>query len=63
MNKIELRAVTKYLFLKINTSDEIKAGMTDVYGDPDPSLSTLKYGTVEFKGQRTSVFTDDRPLY
>lgn len=49
MEKIEYRAVRKYLFLKNETNDEIKTEFSEVYGYFAPSLSTNKYWTAEFK--------------
>lgn len=61
MNKIEYRAVIRFLFLKKKTNDEIKIELDDVYGDSAPSLSTIKYWTAEFKRGRTIIFDDERP--
>lgn len=61
MEKIEYRAVIKYLFLKKKTNDEIKAELREVYGDCAPSLSTIKYWTAEFKRGRTSILDEERP--
>ncbi|XP_030750623.1 uncharacterized protein LOC115878306 [Sitophilus oryzae] len=61
MNKIEYRAVIRFLFLKKKTNDEIKIELDDEYGDSAPSLSTIKYWTAEFKRGLTIIFNDERP--
>lgn len=60
MDKIEYRAVIKFLHLKGNTSTEIKAELISVYGDRAPSFSTIKSWVAEFKRGRTSIFDEER---
>ena len=61
MDKIEYRAVIKFLFLKQKTNDEIKAELREVNGDSAPSFATIKYWTAEFKRGRTSICDEERP--
>lgn len=49
MEKIEYRAVIKYLQLKGNTPTQIKDELDAVYGDSAPSLTTVKFWAAEFK--------------
>ncbi|XP_065665495.1 protein GVQW3-like [Hydra vulgaris] len=59
MDKIEYRAVIKYLFLKGNTPTQTKDEMDSVYGDSAPSFTTVKIWAAEFKcGQ--SLGDDER---
>ncbi|KAL9916863.1 protein GVQW3-like [Glossina fuscipes] len=61
MEKIEYRAVIKYLFLKGNTPTKIKAELDAVYGDSaSPSFTTVKFWVAEFRRGRTSLSDDDR---
>ena len=55
MEKIEYRAVIKYLFLKGNTPTQIKDELDAVYGEWDsaPSFTTVKFWAAEFKRGRT----------
>lgn len=65
MNKIEYRAVIRFLFLKKKTNDEIKIELDDVYGDSAPSLSTIKYWEVttpEVVGKIHGMVIDDRRI-
>ena len=52
MDKIEYRAVIKYLFLKGNTPAQIKDELDSVYGDSAPSFTTVKFWAAEFKRGR-----------
>lgn len=60
MEKIEYRAVIKYLFLKGNTPTQIKDELDAVYGDFAPSFTTVKFWAAEFKRGRTSLVFDER---
>lgn len=40
----------KYLFLKQKINDEIKVEISQVYGDSETSLQTIKYWKSELKG-------------
>ncbi|XP_020296620.1 putative uncharacterized protein FLJ37770 [Pseudomyrmex gracilis] len=60
MEKIEYRAVIKYLFLKGNTPTQIKNELDVVYGDSAPSFTTVKFWAAEFKRGRTSLVDDER---
>lgn len=60
MEKIEYRAVIKYLFLKGNTPTQIKDELDSVYGDSAPSFTTVKFWAAEFKRGRKSLGDDDR---
>src|SRR5436190_23298789 len=60
MEKIEYRAVIKFLHLKGNTSAQIKAELDAVYGDSAPSFATVKRWVAEFKRGRTSLADDER---
>src|SRR5436190_21126688 len=60
MNKIEYRAVIKYLFLKGNTPTQIKDELDSVYGDSAPSFTTVKFWAAEFKRGRESLGDDER---
>ncbi|KAJ0179112.1 hypothetical protein K1T71_004824 [Dendrolimus kikuchii] len=51
MDKIEYRAVIKYLFLKGNTTTQI---------DSAPSFTTVKFWAAEFKYGRKSLGDDER---
>ncbi|KYQ51718.1 hypothetical protein ALC60_09165 [Trachymyrmex zeteki] len=55
MEKIEYRAIIKFLHLKGNTSTQIKAELDAVYGDSAPSFATVKRWVAEFKRGRTSL--------
>ena len=57
IDKIEYRAVIKYLFLKGNTPMEIKDQLDSVYGDSAPSFTTVKFWAAEFKCDRKSLGT------
>lgn len=58
MEKIEYRAVIKFLNLKGKINDEIKAELDSVYGNQAPSIATVKRWTAEFKRGRTSIFDE-----
>lgn len=60
MDKIEYRAVIRYLFLKGNTPTKIKHELDAVYGDSAPSFTTVKFWAAEFKRGRTSLGDDER---
>lgn len=60
MEKIEYRAVIKYLFLKGNTPTQIKDELDSVYGDSSPSFTTVKFWAAEFKRGRKSLGDDER---
>ncbi|GFW21898.1 histone-lysine N-methyltransferase SETMAR [Trichonephila clavipes] len=60
MDKIEYRAVIKYLFLKDNTPTQIKDELDSVYGDSAPSFTTVKFWATEFKRGRKSLGDDER---
>lgn len=60
IEKIEYRAVIKYLFLKGNTPSKIKEELDAVYGDCAPSFTTVKFWAAEFKRGRTSLGDDER---
>ncbi|KYN15691.1 hypothetical protein ALC57_12093 [Trachymyrmex cornetzi] len=60
MEKIEYRALIKFLHLKGNTSTQMKAELDAVYGDSAPSFATVKRSVVEFKRGRTSLADDER---
>ncbi|GFW61262.1 HTH_48 domain-containing protein [Trichonephila clavipes] len=51
MDKIEYRAVIKYLFLKGNTPTQIKDELDSVYGD-SASFTTIKFWLAEIKRGR-----------
>lgn len=61
MEKVEYRAVIKFLHLKGKTNDEIKSELDSVYGNHSPSIATVKRWTAEFRRGRTSIFDEDRP--
>ncbi|XP_030761217.1 protein GVQW3-like [Sitophilus oryzae] len=60
MDKIEYRAVIKYLVLKGNTSTQIKHELDSVYGVSAPSFTTVKFWAAEFKRGRKSLGDDER---
>ena len=60
MEKIEYRAVIKYLFLKGNTPTQIKVELDTVYVDNAPSFTTVKFWAAEFKRGRKSLGDDER---
>ncbi|GFT72908.1 HTH_48 domain-containing protein [Trichonephila clavipes] len=60
MDKVEYRAVIKYLFLKGNTPTQIKDEFDSVYGDSASSFTTGKFWAAEFKRGRKSLGDDER---
>ena len=60
MDKIEFRAVIKYLFLKGNTPTLIKDELDSVYGDSAPPFTTVTFWAAEFKRGRKSLGDDER---
>ena len=60
MEKIEYRAIIKFLHLKSNTLAQIKAELDAVYGDSAPSFATVKRWAAEFKCGRISLTDDER---
>ncbi|XP_030758938.1 uncharacterized protein LOC115884482 [Sitophilus oryzae] len=62
MDKIEYRAVIKYLVLKDNTPTQIKHELDSVYGDSAPSFTTVKFWAAEFKCGRKSLGDDERSV-
>ena len=59
-DKIEYRAVIKYLFLKGNTPAQIKDELNSVYGDFAPLFTTVKFWAAELKRGRKSLGDDER---
>ncbi|CAK9796585.1 hypothetical protein ANTQUA_LOCUS798 [Anthophora quadrimaculata] len=59
MEKLEYRAVIKYLFLKGNTPTQIKEELDAVYGNSAASFTTVKFWAAEFKRGRTSLGGDE----
>ncbi|KAG7313617.1 hypothetical protein JYU34_000775 [Plutella xylostella] len=60
MEKIEYRAVLKYLFLKGNAPTQIKDELDSVYGDSSPSFTTVKFWAAELKRGCKSFRHDER---
>ena len=60
MDKIDYRAVIKYLFLKGNTPTQIKDELDSAYGDTAPSFTTVKFWAAEFKRGCKSLGDDKR---
>lgn len=60
MEKIEYRAVIKFLHLKGNTPAQIKAELDAVYGDFASSFAIVKRWAAKFKRDRTSLVDDER---
>ena len=60
MDKIEYRAVKKFLVKEGLTPKEIHSKFTKVYGDSSPSFWTIKKWAAEFKRGRTSLEHDPR---
>jgi len=58
--KIEKRAVIKYLFIKGMSSKEIYVDMFVTFGDDGPSYSAVKNWVAEFKRGRSSVVNEHR---
>lgn len=61
MEKEQYRSVIRFLFLDGRKCDEIKAKLDAIYGDPSPSMTTVRYWFNEFKRGRTSIFDEERP--
>lgn len=61
MEKEQYRSVIRFLYLDGKTCDEIKVKLDAVYGDPSPSMTTVRYWFNEFKRGRTTVFDEERP--
>ena len=60
IDKIDYRAVTKYLFFKGNMPTQIKDELDSVYGDASPSFTTVKFWAAEFKCGPKSLGDDER---
>ncbi|GFV73045.1 elongation of very long chain fatty acids protein 4 [Trichonephila clavipes] len=60
LDKIELRDVIKYSFLKNNTPAQIKDELDSVYENSAPSFNTVKFWAAEFKRGRKSLGDDER---
>lgn len=60
MDKIEYRAVIKFLRLKGKSPIEIKAELDMIYGETFPSFFTVKMWAAEFKCSRISIFDEER---
>ncbi|GFS65810.1 mariner transposase [Nephila pilipes] len=60
MEKEQYRSLIRFLLLDGKTCEEIKAKLDDVYGEPSPTMTTVRYWFNEFKRGRTSVFDDER---
>lgn len=60
MDKIEQRAVIKYLFKKGLTPKNIHNDMTETLGESAPSYTTVKKWVAEFKRGRESIEDDPR---
>ncbi|GFV72568.1 histone-lysine N-methyltransferase SETMAR [Trichonephila clavipes] len=60
MDKVEYRAVIKYLFLKGNTPTQIKDKSDSVNGDSAPLFTTVKIWAAEFQRGRKSLVDDER---
>lgn len=60
MDKIEQRAVIKYLFKKKLTPKEIYDDMTSTLGESAPSYTTVKKWVAEFKRGRETIDDDPR---
>ena len=58
--KVELRSVIKYLFLKGLSGKEIFVDITDTLGDQCPSYATIKNWVAEFKRGRSDVKDEHR---
>ena len=62
MDKVEYRAVIKFLVKKGKTPTEITDELTSVYGDSSPSHSTIKKWAAEFKRGRQSLEDDPQQV-
>ena len=59
MEKIEYRAVIKFLHLKGEKMQEIKDELDSVYSEASPSFAIVKNWVAEYKRSRTSVFQEE----
>ena len=59
-DKIEHRAVIKFLTLENVSPSDIVQRMQNVYGQASPSYATVKRWAAEFKRGRTSLLDDQR---
>jgi transposase len=60
MDKIEHRAIIKFLTREGNSAMEIKNRLSAVYGDSSPSYKTVKFWSKQFKWGRESIEDDPR---
>ena len=60
INKIEYRAVIKFVVKEGLTPNEIHSKFIKVYGDSSPSFSIIMNWVAEFKRGRTSLQNDPR---
>jgi histone-lysine N-methyltransferase SETMAR len=60
MDKIEHRAIIKFLTREGNSPMEIKNRLSAVYGNSSPSYKTVKFWSKQFKGGRESIEDDPR---
>ena len=60
MEQEQFRSAIRFLFFDGKTCEEIQAKLDVVYGDPLPSMTTVRYWFNEFKRGRTSVFDEER---
>lgn len=60
MEKIEYRALTKFLHLKGKKTQEIKDELDSVYAEASPSFITVKHWVAEYKRSRTSILDEER---
>ena len=61
MDKIEYRAVIKFLVLEGNTAKQVEERLTAVYKESSPSAATIKRWVKEFQRGRESLEDDPRP--
>jgi hypothetical protein len=61
MEKVEIRAIIKYLYKKGKSPKEIHENFMDTLGKESPSYSTVKERAAEFKRGRESIGDDERP--
>jgi len=61
MEKEQYRSVIQFLFLEGKSRSEIKERLDAAYGDPSPSMTTVKNWFDDFQRGRTSVFDEPRP--
>jgi transposase len=61
MEKVEIRAVIKYLCKKGMSPKEIHEDFMDTLGKKSPSYRTVKNGLHEFKRGGKSIGHDERP--